>query len=50
MYRNVVTEMSPDRNVPWPKRLRPKSPVPGKLCTLCTRWTVCTVANWRLYS
>jgi len=24
MYRNVVTAMSPDRNAPWPKRLRPK--------------------------
>jgi len=24
MYRNVVTEMSPDRNVSWPKRPRPK--------------------------
>ena len=28
MYRNVVTAMSPDRNAPWPKRHRPKSPVP----------------------
>jgi len=26
MYRNVATEISPDRNVPWPKRLRPKRP------------------------
>jgi len=24
MYRNIVTEMSPDRNVQWPKRPRPK--------------------------
>jgi len=38
MYRDVVTEMSPDRNVPWPKpprpkRLRPKSPIPRRSST-----------------
>jgi len=27
MYRNVVSEMSPDRNVPWPNR-PDRSPVP----------------------
>jgi len=31
MYRNVVIEMSPDRNVPRPKQLRPKRPRPKRL-------------------
>ena len=46
-----------DRNIPRPKRpmtetaetettetetARPKSPVPGELCSLCTCWTVCS--------
>jgi len=31
MYRNVVTEISPDRNVPWRQRLRPKWLRPKRL-------------------
>jgi len=41
MYGNVMIEMSQ-------QKATPKSPVPGKLCSLCTRGQF--VANWRLYS